>query len=84
MKCIGLFGYFFGHKYEGIYDKTKEQLTVEEKILLAEKADKLSEEYDYYTDISTTLIDAINTSKNSSTNYIYHICNRCGDIKNKL
>lgn len=81
MKCIGLFGFLFGHKYVAAYSQTEEQLSADEKILLAEKADALSDAYDYTTVMSRILIDAANEPKKSSKLYIHHICIRCGDIK---
>jgi hypothetical protein len=80
MKCIGIIGFLFGHKYEPVFDEDSEGYSSEEmKIILAETI-----EYNRNVSFSREIFPPVNKTKRKTKVYQGHICTRCGDFKKQV
>jgi len=78
MKCEGIAGKLFGHKYQNIFNEEKKYTGTEESIRTINESVNFTMML-----MKTTMPEILDSMSEEKKTYVHSICSRCGDTIKK-
>jgi len=80
MKCTGIIGWLFGHKYKPVFDIDTEEYSASEKEKIIINATNHNFwNYDFTNETNINTNNLLNKPKRTTKVYVGSVCERCGD-----